>query len=137
VASYPETLSSGGGALSKYILRKVTLSDGFDATSLRVYLQQNLPQGSSIQVYYRVQAATDSDKIENKSWKLMTQTGVSSTNQNATEYYDYEYKADAISYTSGSVSYTTFRTFAIKVVFYSTNPANAPSVKNLRAIALS
>ena len=137
VTSYPETLSSGGGALSKYILRKVTLSDGFDATSLRVYLQQNLPQGSSIQVYYRVQAATDSDKIENKSWKLMTQTGVSSTNQNATEYYDYEYKADAISYTSGSVSYTTFRTFAIKVVFYSTNPANAPSVKNLRAIALS
>jgi len=137
VTSYPETLASGGGALSKYIVRKVTLSDGFDGSALRVYLQQNLPQGSSIQVYYRVLSATDSDKIENKSWTLMTQTGVSSTNQNATEYYDYEYKADAISYTSGGVTYTNFKTFAIKVVLYSTNPANAPSAKNFRAIALS
>jgi hypothetical protein len=137
VVSFPETLSSGGGALSKYITRKVTLNDGFDATSLRVYLQENLPQGSSIQVYYRVQAATDSDKLENKPWILMTQTGASSTNQNPTEYYDYEYKVNGVSYTSGGVTYTNFRTFAIKIVLYSTNPANAPTAKNLRAIALS
>ena len=137
VTSYPETLSSGGGALSKYIMRKVTLNDGFDASAIRVYLQQNLPQGSSIQVYYRVLSATDSDKIENKPWSLMTQTGVSSVNQNASEYYDYEYKVNGVSYTSGDVTYTNFRTFAIKIVFYSTNPANAPTAKNLRAIALS
>jgi hypothetical protein len=137
VVSYPETLSSGGGALSKYIMRKVTLNDGFDSSAIRVYLQQNLPQGSSIQVYYRVLSATDSDKIENKPWTLMTQTGVSSVNQNNSEYYDYEYKVNGVSYTSGGVTYTNFRTFAIKIVFYSTNPANAPTAKNLRAIALS
>lgn len=137
VVSYPETLSSGGGALSKYLLRKVTLNDGFDASALRVYLQQNLPQGSSIQVYYRAVAATDSDKIENKPWILMTQTGVSSVNQNASEYYDYEYKVNNVTYTSSGVTYTNFRTFAIKIVFFSTNPAAAPTVKNLRAIALS
>lgn len=137
VTSYPETLASGGGALSKYLLRKVTLNDGFDADSLRVFLQQNLPQGSSIQVYYRVQSASDSDKIENKPWTLMTQVGVSSVNQNDSEYYDYEYKVNNISYVSGGVTYTTFKTFAIKIVFYSTNPANVPTVKNLRAIALS
>ena len=137
VTTYPETLASGGGALSKYIMRKVTLNDGFDATSLRVYLQENLPQGSSMQVYYRVQSATDSSKLEDKPWTLMTLNGVSSTNQNATEYYDYEYKADGITYTSGSVTYRNFRTFAIKIVFYSSNPANAPTAKNLRVIALS
>jgi hypothetical protein len=137
VTSYPETLSSGGGAASKYLLRKVTLNDAFDATALRVYLQQNLPQGSSIQVYYRAVAATDSDKIENKPWVLMTQSGVSSVNQNASEYYDYEYKVNNVTYTSSGVTYTNFRTFAIKIVFFSTNPAAAPTVKNLRAIALS
>jgi len=137
VTSYPESLPSNGGALSKYIMRKVTLNDGFDATSLRLYLQENLPQGSSIQVWYRVQAASDSSRIEDKSWTLMTLNGVSATNQNATEYYDYEYKADSISYTSGSVTYQNFRTFAVKIVFYSTNPANAPTAKNLRVIALS
>jgi hypothetical protein len=137
VSSYPETLASGGGALSKYVLRKVTLNDGFDATALRVYLQQNLPQDSSVQVYYRVQAATDSDKIENKPWILMTQTGVSSVNQNINEYYDYEYKVNGVTYTSGGITYKNFRTFSIKIVFYSSNPANVPTVKNLRAIALS
>jgi hypothetical protein len=137
VTLYPETLSSGGGAASKYLLRKVTLNDGFDATALRVYLQQNLPQGSSIQVYYRVLSATDSDKIENKPWVLMTQSGVSSVNQNASEYYDYEYTVNNVAYTSNGVTYTNFKTFAIKVVFFSTNPAAAPTVKTLRAIALS
>ncbi len=138
VVANPETQPSNGGALSKYIMRKVTLNDGFDATSLRVYLQQNLPQGSSIQVYYRVQSATDTtSSIELSPWILMNQVGVSSANQNLYEYYDYEYKADAISYTGGNVTYTNFRTFAIKIVFYSTNPANAPTAKNLRVIALS
>lgn len=138
VVASPETLASNGGALSKYIMRKVTLNDGFDATSLRVYLQQNLPQGSSIQVYYRVQSATDTtSSIELSPWILMTQTGISSTNQVASDYYDYEYKADSITYNGGAVTYTNFRTFAIKIVLYSTNPANAPSAKNLRVIALS
>jgi len=138
VVANPETQPSNGGALSKYIMRKVTLNDGFDATSLRVYLQQNLPQGSSIQVYYRVQSAIDTTtSIEQSLWTLMYQTAVSSTNQNPYEYYDYEYKADAISYTSGDVNYTNFRTFAIKIVLHSTNPSNAPSAKNLRVIALS
>jgi hypothetical protein len=88
-------------------------------------------------VYYRAVAATDSDKIENKPWIQMTQTGVSSVNQNASEYYDYEYKVNSVSYSSGGVTYTNFRTFSIKIVFFSTNPAAAPTVKNLRVIALS
>jgi hypothetical protein len=67
----------------------------------------------------------------------MTQSGVSSVNQNASEYYDYEYKVNNVTYTSSGVTYTNFRTFAIKIVFFSTNPAAAPTVKNLRAIALS
>ena len=67
----------------------------------------------------------------------MTQTGVSSVNQNINEYYDYEYKVNGVNYSSGGITYTNFRTFAIKIVFFSSNPANAPTAKNLRVIALS
>jgi hypothetical protein len=137
VTSFPETLASGGGADSKYITRKVTLNEGFDATSLRVYLQQNLPAGSSFQIFYKVQAAEDTGLFESKPWVQMTLNGTSTNNQNINEYYDYEYRADNISYTFDGVTYDNFRTFAIKVVFFSTNPANAPTAKNLRVIALS
>ena len=137
VTSFPETLSSGGGAESKYLTRKVTLNEGFDATSLRVYLQQNLPAGSSFQIFYKVQAAEDSGVFETKPWVQMTLNGTATNNQNTNEYYDYEYRAYNISYVSEGVNYDNFRTFAIKIVFFSTNPANAPTAKNLRVIALS
>jgi len=137
VTSFPETLASGGGAESKYSTRKVTLNEGFDATSLRVYLQQNLPAGSSFQIFYKVQAAEDTGVFDTKPWVQMTLNGTSTNNQNINEYYDYEYRADNISYTFDGVTYDNFRSFAIKVVFFSTNPANAPTAKNLRVIALS
>ena len=41
-----------------------------------------------------------------------------------------------ISYTSGSVTYTSFGTFAIKVVMTSTDPVDVPKIKELRVIAL-
>ena len=113
------------------------MNDGFDATSLRVYLQQNLPSGSSFQIYYKVQSADDSGLFDSRPWVQMTLNGNSTNNQNINEYYDYEYTADNISYTSGDITYDNFRSFAIKIVFFSTNPANAPTAKNLRVIALS
>ena len=67
----------------------------------------------------------------------MTFNGTATNNQNINEYYDCEYVADNISYTSDGVTYDNFRSFAIKIVFFSTNPANAPTAKNLRVIALS
>ncbi len=41
-----------------------------------------------------------------------------------------------ISYTSGSVTYTTFATFAVKVVMTSSDPTDVPKIKDLRIIAL-
>jgi hypothetical protein len=57
------------------------------------------------------------------------------------DYREYEYRPsltdNAILYTSDSgSSFDTFKTFAIKIVMTSNDPAVVPKVKDLRIIAL-
>ena len=137
VTSRPETLASDGGATSKYITKKVTLKEGFNADSLRVIIAKNLPAGSSVKVFYRVQSDIDNSDFESLPFIEMTKVTEDVVNQNITEYYDCEYKADNITYTAEESSFEEFRYFQIKLVLFATNTAKVPTVKNLRAIALS
>ena len=133
----PETQNEGGGAQSKYITKKVKLGDDFDATSLRVIISKNLPEGASVEVYYRVQSSVDSTEFEDLPFVLMDQYTPSLVSQNYTDFYDCEYRAEDITYVNADTTFDNFRFFAIKVVLYSTNTAKTPSIKNFRAIALS
>ena len=138
VVARPETDASDGGASSKYITRKVTLGEGFDATALRVILAKNLPEGSSISVFYRVQSESDeTTAFEDLPYVEMNKITQTPVNQNINEYYDCEFKAEDITYSSAGVNFDSFRSFSIKIVFFSTNTAKAPTARNLRVIALS
>ena len=137
VVARPETLPSDGGASSKYITKKVTLSEGFDATDLRVIISKNLPVGASVEVFYRVQNDLDTSNFNDLPFTLMTQITPSVVSQSNYEYYDCEYKAENITYSAEDIEFDNFRYFQIKIVLFTTNTANAPTVKNLRAIALS
>ncbi len=137
VTSRTEILARDGGADARYLTKKVTLSEGFDATDLRVILSKNLPSGSSVQVWYRVQNEVDTTDFDELTFQQMTQVTDSVTSQSVLEYYDCEYKAENITYIAGNTNFDKFRYFQIKIVLFTTNTANAPTVKNLRAIALS
>jgi hypothetical protein len=43
---------------------------------------------------------------------------------------------NSVSYTSAGTAFTTFRTFAIKIVMSSSNTGIVPRIKDMRAIAL-
>jgi len=43
---------------------------------------------------------------------------------------------NAITYTTGSTAYNTFKTFSIKVVMSGSDTTDVPKVRDLRAIAL-
>ena len=43
---------------------------------------------------------------------------------------------NSVSYTAGGTSFTTFKTFAIKVVMTSSNTGIVPKIKDFRTIAL-
>ena len=55
------------------------------------------------------------------------------------EFIEYEYDptGNNVNYTSGGATYTTFKTFAIKIVMTSTTTAKVPKISDLRAIALA
>ena len=145
VATYiGETEKTGGNATAKYITRRVTLADGFDSGDLRVYMTANKQSGTNIHVYYKVISDSDPGLFEDKSWQLMTQIGNNNyVSPNTTDYKELLFAPGSngipdnqISYTSGSTSYSTFKTFAIKIVMTSERTGVVPKIRDLRAIAL-
>lgn len=135
-----EVAPSGGPAICKYISKKVTLKDGFDAGDLRVWLTAYKPIGTDIKVYYKVRNALDPTPFEKLPYVLMNQQ-TSSTVKSLNEYdtLEYEYRpssSNAITYTSGTNTYRTFNQFAIKVVMISESTVKYPVGYDLRAIAL-
>ena len=133
-----ETTASDSYATAKYITRKVTLGDGLSAKNLKVFVDQNMPKGSTVEVYYRVINNEDIDNFEDRPYVLMTRRQATTTvNQDVFTYNEYEYYADNISYTKSGVSYDEFDAFSIKIVMYADNTAAAPTCRSFRAIALA
>jgi len=137
--------SRGGNISAKYITRRVTLEEGFDARDLKIYLRGYKPRGSNIYVYYKVLSNDDSDNFDDKPYILMeqdTSTGLFSLNEKDIKEFIYRTKDERISYTvPGAGTYSTFRTFSIKVVFTRDTDAQTtfigiPIVKDLKVIAL-
>jgi hypothetical protein len=132
-----ETDPSDGDALSKYVTKKVTLSEGFDATGVRVILDVNRQYGTEIEVYVKLIQNEDYSNFKGKDYILLPLTGTKSYSRNNDDFIIDEYKLDNISYVYGDKTFESFKSFAVKVVMYSDNPAKVPRVRNLRAIATS
>jgi len=142
-----EDQASGGNSLARYITRPITLADGFDAGDIVVYLNAIRPQGTDVNVYYKVLSATDPDAITNKKWQLMSKKfDVYSPDQKSGVALTFNTGANVLGIPKGSVSYveggTTyplggkFKTFAIKVVLNANDPTVPPVVQNIRIIAV-
>ena len=138
-----EDAAAGGDATARYITRRVTLKDGFDATDLQVSLVANRQAGSSIKVYYKVLSQFDTEVFDNRPWTLMTE-GTQEINSvsgsdDISEYLELEFNPSGANtnYTVGSVSYDSFKTFAIKIVMNSNDTTKVPLIKDLRVVALA
>ena len=139
-----EDKKSGGNGDVRYITRRVTLADGFDSGDLRVYLTAYKPTGADILVYYKILSTSDADTFDDKNYQLMTQLSNSNfVSANQDDYREIAYAPgtnntanNAVSYTSASTGYNTFRTFAIKIVLTGTSTVDVPKVRDFRAIAL-
>jgi hypothetical protein len=139
-----EDKKSGGNAVTRYIMRRVTLADGFDSGDLRVYLTAYKPDGANIHVYYKLLSNSDVDDFDDKNYQLMTEIG----NGNFVSLSDNDYRElvfapgisgaanNAVTYTTDTSSFNSFKTFAIKIVMSGTNTTDVPKVRDVRAIAL-
>jgi hypothetical protein len=139
-----ETSKSGGPAAARYIMRTVTLADGFDSGDLRVYLTAYKPAGSEVYVYFKPLSISDPTSFDNREWQLLTQ--ITSTNFVSTQTDDFRELVfapginnianNSILYTAAGSAFNNFKTFAVKVVMTGTDTVNVPLIKDLRVIAL-
>jgi hypothetical protein len=134
-----ENWISGGNGLSRYMIKPVTLADGFEARDLKVYFDAYRPVGTKFYVYYRILPATaDTSTLSDQNWRLMTQetsNGVVSTQPN--QYREFEFRTpNSVAANATTDTTDQFKVFAVKVVMASSDTTVIPAIKNFRVIAL-
>jgi len=136
-----ENSQSGGNGETRYVTKQITLASGFAAGDLQVYVDCIRPQGTDIQVYYKVMSATDTDLFSNKYWQQMQKAqNLYSADQNTQITLNYNTGGTGqLSYVQNGVTYPlggTFQYFAIKIVLFANDETVPPLVQNYRAIAV-
>ena len=137
-----EEAKEGGNAIARYLTRRVTLKDGFDATDLKIYMTANRQSGTNISCYYKVLSQFDADIFDDKLWVLMeevTNSNTVSASDDDGEYLELEFAPTTadVSYILNTVTYGNFKTFAVKIVMTSPTTTKVPLIKDLRCIALA
>lgn len=142
-----ETNPSGGNALFRYVTKQTTLAENQDAEDLHVYLTVYLPSSATVKVYAKLVNFEDSDGFDTHSWIEMTAPSVPvSDRNNKNDYKEMAFNLPAsvltgtneeVQYTNSSgVTFTGYRTFAIKIVGLAADNSVIPFIKNVRAVCL-
>ena len=134
-----EEKPDGGPCSAKYISRRVTLKDGFDASDLKVVLNAYKPIGTEIYCYYKVKNSDDPDDFDKKNYVLMSQettSGVRSKGKDDFQEYIFKTANEEAAYESNKIRYETFKVFAIKIVILASTTHDMPRLRDVRAIAM-
>lgn len=136
-----ETGKSGGNIRAKYITKQFVLEDGFESGDLRVFMDCIRPNGTDLQVYYKVLSGEDNDRFSDKRWVRMFKK-VDKSSSGTKDVIELEFKPNLeenkLFYYDNGTKYPVggkFKYFAIKVAMTSTDSAVIPIVRNLRIIA--
>ena len=137
-----ETDKEGGNMLARYISREIVLEDGFESGDLRVFMDAIRPAITDIQVYYKVLSGDDIDPISEKRWRRMGKVS-DVVSKNSRTLIGLEFRPslvqNRISYVENGVNYPiggTFKSFQIKIILMSSDPATVPKIKNVRITAV-
>jgi hypothetical protein len=89
-------------------------------------------------------SSSDPEIFDEKEWQLLTELGNANfVSLNSNDYRELVFAPgingianNSVTYTSGSSTFNTFRTFAVKVVMSGSSSVDVPKVRDLRVIAL-
>jgi len=125
-----ETAANGGSVLSKYLTRKVELND--PASALKVFLLANKPAAAGIALYYKVLPRGSDANFDSLPWVLASPDNAIPSSENPNDYSEIEYTIDET-----ALGGEEFTSFAVKIVFTSTNSSSVPTCRDFRAIAVT
>ena len=100
----------------------------------------NKPAGTNVRVYSKVLSVFDPSPFDDRPWRIMTQaTDTNRISLAGEEMLEYQFDPAAgnENYTASGATYTSFKTFAIKIVMTSPNTTKVPRIQDYRAIAMA
>jgi hypothetical protein len=134
---------------SKYHTKHVQLPSSQEADDLVVFLDAAIPAGTDVRVYAKFLAPGDTTTYDKRPWTLMTKSDFTNS-LGAGEFlyklnknnHDENTKVGGLNsssvfqYTTNGVSYTQFKSFAVKIVLLSVDSYYKPEVYSMRALAV-
>jgi hypothetical protein len=118
---------------STYITKVYKVEDGKEFTGISVEVGVNKPADTNIYVYCKLLGLGDDD-IEDNEWIALPRkkdpTLVNTTDLK-TFVKDIYQKLSSLTYTAGTVTYSKFKEFKIRIDFVSTNSALTPSINKM------
>jgi hypothetical protein len=123
----PETNANNGSAACKHITKVTNLQEL--SKGLKILLSANRPSDTSIDMYYRI--ANEGEVINEKTWIYINPVVTVPSDDNPSVFREYEYLAGG---ETGTLS--DFTQYQLKIVLRSKYLYKAPTIRDLRAIAL-
>lgn len=138
--STTEETAVGGDASSKYITRKVVLAEGQDAEDLKVYLDNAIPSGTSVEVYAKaMNAEDDADFLSEIVWKQLSidESPFVATGSTAEYSYKIPAKASGWGVNGGVLEYDVTRISEVLITSGGSGYSSAPTVKIVDEVSLT
>ena len=130
------TEPDGDNNAAIYITKRVLLEN--QATAIRLLFDAVTSNDSEIQPYYKILRTDDTSDFDELGWvsfgTAINDASVPDDTQG--QFIEHQYNA-GIKDDGIGTSLDAFTSFALKIVMQSTNAADVPEIKDLRAIALS
>ena len=117
-----------GSESAKHVTKVTTLAE--DAVGLKIFVAANRPPEANFQVWWRT--STGGESISSNAWNLVSPIEDRQPDTNPNIFREYEYLVGG---DGGTL--VKFTQFQVKIVMQSTNSAQVPTFRDLRAIALA
>ena len=132
-----EDTSKNSSSIAKYVTKEVGISN--PGTSIDVRLTANVKDIANVKVLYRFKKASSQENFEDIDWEYFNTDGspdvleiatsennISSVTEKQSSYQELKYSVSDL---------PEFASFAVKIVMMTVDPAYAPKVQDIRAVA--
>ena len=126
------------GAIAKYITRRVTLEDGFEARNLKVFLDLNQQDECSIEIYGKISTREDETDFDELGYfKMIPEVDTNFVSENEFDFREVSFTLPTNALNITGTESGRVKSFAVKVCMYRPNTTTkVPLIKDLRIVAL-
>jgi hypothetical protein len=117
---------NGTSNVANYITKRFNLEN--PATAFKILYEANRPDGSNINIYYKIAEEGDVRDFDDIPYFLSTTDEIDNPEENRDIFREREHTISGLN---------AFSTGAVKIEFTSTSTVDVPRIKNLRVIALA